>query len=181
MIAGFALGGFVWGLAEATVFFIVPDVLLTGAAIIGRRAAWMSALFALVGALAGGSMMYLMARGDPVAAHRLVARLPGSSTGVLAGASEELRARGGPGMIIGSVTFVPYKCYAVAAPGVGIGLGRFLAMSAAARGLRFVLTTLLARWLSTRVLASWSLRRKIALHAGVWLVIYAVYFGVVVQ
>jgi hypothetical protein len=46
-----------WGLAEATLFFIVPDVWLTLITVWSPRKALIACLFALLGALAGGALM----------------------------------------------------------------------------------------------------------------------------
>jgi hypothetical protein len=45
----------VWGLAEATLFFVVPDVLLTWLAAFRPRVACKAVVACLAGALAGGS------------------------------------------------------------------------------------------------------------------------------
>ena len=44
-----------WGFAEATVFFIVPDVLLSWLALRSPKSGLIACLFALLGALIGGS------------------------------------------------------------------------------------------------------------------------------
>ncbi len=61
--------GLFWGFAEATLFFIVPDVLLTLVALFSfRRSAQLMACI-LVGAVAGGSVMSLqslLCAGEPL-------------------------------------------------------------------------------------------------------------------
>jgi hypothetical protein len=47
----------IWGFAEATVFFVVPDVLLTAIPVRDLRAASLACFLALLGALAGGTLM----------------------------------------------------------------------------------------------------------------------------
>ena len=49
---------FAWGFAEATLFFIVPDVPLTGVGCRSLRAGLKAMSAALVGALLGGMLMY---------------------------------------------------------------------------------------------------------------------------
>jgi membrane protein YqaA with SNARE-associated domain len=47
-----------WGFAEATLFFIVPDVLLSIIAVRrGRRPAWIAMAWTIAGAIAGGALM----------------------------------------------------------------------------------------------------------------------------
>jgi hypothetical protein len=50
---------FAWGLAEATVFFVVPDVWISRLALSSWRAALRGCALALVGALVGGVLLYL--------------------------------------------------------------------------------------------------------------------------
>src|SRR5258706_1708194 len=52
------LASFVWGLAESSFFFFVPDVGLTFLALRNYRAALRATLAALAGALIGGALMY---------------------------------------------------------------------------------------------------------------------------
>ena len=67
---------FFWGLAEATLFFIVPDVLLTLVALFSfRRSARVLACI-LLGALAGGTIMFYFGAKDPAQAKAVVLRVP---------------------------------------------------------------------------------------------------------
>jgi hypothetical protein len=66
-----------WGFAEATLFFIVPDVWLTAIAVWIPRKAWMACLFALLGALAGGALMYSWGYMAPSTALTALERIPG--------------------------------------------------------------------------------------------------------
>ena len=50
---GVNLGAAVWGFAEATLFFIVPDVLLSWIALHAPRKALVACLWAVVGAPSG--------------------------------------------------------------------------------------------------------------------------------
>src|SRR5690606_1189122 len=51
-----------WGFAEATVFFVVPDVWISRLALSSWPAALRACGFALVGALAGGALLYRAGR-----------------------------------------------------------------------------------------------------------------------
>jgi len=66
-----------WGFAEATLFFIVPDVWLTVIAVWSPRKAAMACLFALLGALAGGALMYGWGYMAPGMALTTLERIPG--------------------------------------------------------------------------------------------------------
>jgi len=50
--------GFAWGFAEATLFFIVPDLLLTFIALYSFRRSVKVLAFILLGALVGGTLMF---------------------------------------------------------------------------------------------------------------------------
>jgi hypothetical protein len=54
-----------WGLAEATLFFLVPDILITWVALTSLRRALLSSLWVLAGALAGGCLMHLSGASRP--------------------------------------------------------------------------------------------------------------------
>ncbi len=72
--------GFLWGFAEATLFFIVPDIFFTYLVLFDLRLADWSCFFALIGGLMGGGVMYRLGRGNFEAAARSVVSLPGVSS-----------------------------------------------------------------------------------------------------
>lgn len=65
-----------WGLAEATFFFLVPDILLTRIAIRGLVPALWAAAAAMLGAVLGGIIMYLLGQGAFIAACRFLDFIP---------------------------------------------------------------------------------------------------------
>ncbi len=170
-----------WGFAEATLFFIVPDVLLSAVAIYGKRVAWWCAAFALGGAMIGGTSMYIWEHAYPGDAFLAVAQTPGATARVMDRAQREVMLHGPVAMIVGGVSFVPFKTYAVTAEAAGVSLPVFLLCGLVARGARFAMVTLIARVIVTRVVHGWSKRRMVMLHTGVWGIIYAVYLGWVVR
>ena len=74
---------FAWGLAEATFFFIVPDVLLTLIACRVLKPALKATTFALMGALVGGALMYAIGRRDPVNARAFLDQIPAISPALI--------------------------------------------------------------------------------------------------
>ena len=79
IIAGIALA---WGFAEATLFFIVVDVLITYVTVyFGMRRGVETVFFATIGAVAGGAAMYHWGGDDPA--------------GMVAALDERSRHRGG--------------------------------------------------------------------------------------
>jgi len=83
-----------WGFAEATLFFIVPDVLLSWLALRSRRTAFLACLYALAGALVGGTAMWVWGRFDPQTARQLIASLPAIDTAIIASAHQQLADHG---------------------------------------------------------------------------------------
>ena len=65
-----------WGLVEATVFFIVPDVLLTYLALKDPRRATKACIWTLVGALVGGIVMFCWGHYDPKSAAGFLTQIP---------------------------------------------------------------------------------------------------------
>lgn len=166
-----------WGFAEATVFFIVPDVLLSAMAVrSGRRAALRATGWTVAGAVAGGALIYRWGEEDPAGVVAVLDRLPAISLEMVARVSEDLRQGGLPAMIVGAFSGVPYKLYAAMAPAAGIGAIAFFVASIPIRALRFVVVVLIADWAGRSLAVRLSLRGRMVLLAALWLVFYAAYF-----
>jgi len=174
--AGLVLACVGWGLAEATLFFVIPDVLLTWIATRSRRRALWGCAFALVGALAGGSAMYRWSAGDHLAAVAAVDRVPFVPSATVARVERDLERSGGLAVIAGAWMGRPYKLYAVEAPAAGMSASAFLAATVPARLLRFVAFVLVASAVARRVTRRWGARATTILWAAVWIVNYAIYW-----
>lgn len=169
-----------WGFAEATLFFIVPDVWLTLIAVRrGIRPALRACLFALAGALAGGAVMFGLGVADLDAGRGVLDRIPAISPAMIAAVGEALAAQGVGALFVGPLAGIPYKIYAVEAAAAGIGAATFLAASIPARLARFVLLVLVAGGLSRALERRLSRRATTGLLLAVWSVFYAVYLTVV--
>jgi membrane protein YqaA with SNARE-associated domain len=167
-----------WGFAEATFFFFVPDVLLSAIALTRRHFAQACCLAAVAGALPGGALMHAWGREDPQAARRFLDRVPAISAARVAQVGGEIEQRGLVALAIGPTRGTPYKIYAVQGGAAAVPLGRFLAASIPARWVRFALVAALAGYLAARLERS-SVRRRYALWLGAWAAFYAVYFALV--
>jgi membrane protein YqaA with SNARE-associated domain len=166
-----------WGFAEATVFFVVPDVWISRVAARSlRQGVWTSAC-ALIGALVGGVVVYLSAPRYQAPLLALYDHLPAISHDLIVQVAGQLQSLGAAGVVLGGFTGTPYKLYAAQAASAGMGLPVFLGASALARGLRFVLVALgvglVARLLAARVGVT-AMRRILAVA---WIVFYAVYWS----
>lgn len=123
---GINLGAALWGIAEATLFFIVPDVYLTGVGLYDVRKSLFACLYALLGAMVGGTIMYYWGMRDVGGALGALDSIPSISTGMLARARADVVEMGTWAMLRGPLLGVPYKIFAVQAGSVGIGLKRLV-------------------------------------------------------
>lgn len=167
-----------WGLAEATVFFIVPDVLISRVAAKSLARAWWACLFATVGAVVGGVGMYAWANASPATARRVVDGVPFVPERTFASVETDLEGAGVLGVFRGPLLGRPYKVYAILAPR-HVGAMPFTLTSIPARAARFVILALigaafglaLRRW--TRAPDRWI----VVVHAGLWTIFYLFYWS----
>lgn len=163
------------GFAEATLFFIVPDVTLTAAAAApARHLRWCYAAcvcFAVVGAV----LMLVWARMDPEGARALLQRIPAITPEMAVRAGDDLAHHGAWGVVRAGFLGMPLKLYAVEAGARGWSGWGFAAACLIGRALRLGVTTLVARLLAG---APWIRegRRRWVVWAGIWVVVYAVYW-----
>ncbi|MGB7844452.1 MAG: hypothetical protein WBL63_02465 [Candidatus Acidiferrum sp.] len=172
---------FLWGLGEATFFFVIPDVFLSFVAIFGGRRTWLHILAAISGALGGGAVLFQWAQANPAQAHAAVARVPFIGEKMFEIVDDGLRKHGLSAVFLGSITGIPYKLYAVEAPKFS-SLRDFLLATPPARAVRFLVVWLvfggLAAWLRKR--RNWRRSQLLGAHAAVWIAIYAFYWARIV-
>jgi membrane protein YqaA with SNARE-associated domain len=172
-----ALGAALWGFAEATLFFIVPDLLLNAAVLrLGlRKALWLCAVAAF-GAMTGGLAMWHWGASDAGAARAALLNVPAVGPDLLARVQGEISSGWALHLALGPFTGAPYKLYAVEAGAAGVSPWLFALVSVPARLPRFIATTLLTA-LAQKVLTRWRVTfSPYALLALVWAVDYAFYF-----
>lgn len=129
-----------WGFAEATAFFIVPDVWLSKVALRDPRRALAATWSALGGALAGGAVTYAWSLRAPAErSAALLTWLPSINEAMITQAEKDLDERGNLAVLVGPTKGVPYKIYARTTAVRGQSLPAFLAWSVPARMTRFVL------------------------------------------
>lgn len=158
-----------WGLAEATFFFLVPDVYLTFVALRSLRAGLKAAAAALGGALIGGSLMYFWGLYSPHTALAFLSHIPGIHDPLIARVRTQLQGRGLVAMLKGPLQGMPYKIYAVQWGVLHGGWASFLVVSLPARAGRFLLS----------VLIPFALRRFVRpwILACAWTAFYVYYFS----
>ena len=167
-----------WGLAEATVFFIVPDVLLSALALQNLKRALAACLFALTGALVGGAIIWTLGQGDADGMRQSFVSIPAIDSELISGVEAQIRERGLWAVFLGPLQGVPYKIYALEASRLGYGLGIFLLISIPARLLRFLVVTLVIAGLAQLFRDRISLLSMRITLAVAWTTFYAWYFTV---
>jgi len=172
------VAAFGWGLAEATFFFVVPDVGISLVAAVAPRRAWRHVVAAILGSLLGGALMFNWAARDVDGAREAVMHVPFVRARMFLRVDGSYAKHGMGAVYLGPLGGIPYKIYAVEAPEF-VERGEFLAGTAPARGYRFALV-----WIVFGV-AGRLLRRtlgrtdaQLAMWHGVfWVLLYAVYWG----
>jgi membrane protein YqaA with SNARE-associated domain len=173
------LAAFLWGVAEATLFFFVPDVILSYIGVRqGPRAAAKASLIAAIGAATGGVIMYLWSQADPAAARAAVEVVPAISAEMIARAQVAMSGDWFGATLFGPLTSTPYKVYAILAPSSGVPVWAFALASIIARLPRFlgvgIGVALIAAYLRRRKLPE---RTILGILAGCWVVFYLVFFA----
>jgi membrane protein DedA with SNARE-associated domain len=165
-----------WGFAEATLFFIVPDVWTSVAGRTQLKTGLQACLFAMAGALLGGTLMYVWGSLDEAAAITVVEKLPAISTDMVERANSELDEHKGFALFTGPLRVTPYKIYAVHSSGAGIGFVTFLLVSLPSRLIRFLAITLFSHY-ALKLLPLFRIKiRPLTALVTAWVVFYIFYF-----
>ena len=170
MLLFFAL---LWGFAEATLFFIVPDVLITYAALFGLPLALFAALFSLLGALIGGTLMYRLGAKSSA----LFPKIPGITPSMIEHVKKELVTKKDLAVFLGPIKGIPYKLYASFAPKAGIPFWRFFLVSIPARFTRFLIAAVAAHFINVYLLSSLALWLKLTITTLFWIAFYIWYLN----
>jgi hypothetical protein len=172
--------GFLWGFAEGTLFFIVPDLILSWASLSGVRCGIKIFGAILAGAVIGGLCLYTWALWRPDSARSAVASVPFVRARMFDKVEEDYRTHGVSGIFYTLGTGIPYKVYAVLAPPV-TNPATWAFITVAARFQRMALSWLIPTFLgwSLRLWIRSHQRLTIALWLGFWVVTYAIYWSTV--
>jgi membrane protein YqaA with SNARE-associated domain len=166
-----------WGFAEATLFFIVPDVWLTFVAVGDRRAALWGCAASTVGALAGGLLMFAWGVADADHALAVIDAVPAIDGRMLAHVQAQIEDLGSWALLVGPAIGTPYKVYAATAGAAGVSIAAFVVASLTSRATRFVLLVAAAAWCSEHPLRGWTLRQRRQAVLLFWGLVYLAYFG----
>jgi membrane protein YqaA with SNARE-associated domain len=168
---------FLWGFAEGTFFFVVPDVAISLAALLAPRRAWRHALAAIAGAVIAGALLYTWSTHNPPAAANAVAHVPFVTAKMFTHVHTGYKTRGATAVLLGPLSGVPYKIYAVEAPAF-LTRTTFLLATIPGRGERFLLVWL---FFGTIGFLAKKYRRPTTKHLAIvhgifWTLFYAFYW-----
>jgi membrane protein YqaA with SNARE-associated domain len=170
-----------WGFAEATLWFVVPDVVVGAVALLAPPRWWRAATAAVVASLLGGLVLFAVASAAGEGTREVVAAVPGISGEMVADVGEQLDAHGGSALVRAPLSGVPYKVYVVEMADRSWNVLSFSGWSLPSRMLRIVPVAAAAALVGSRLQGF--IRRHLGLVVGAytvgWLVLYAFYFRAV--
>ncbi|MEM9014262.1 MAG: hypothetical protein AAGB02_04050 [Pseudomonadota bacterium] len=170
------VGAGLWGFAEATFFFIVPDVLLTASLLSGHyRRALRLCLIASIAAAMGGLVMWFWGAYAVDSARAFLLRIPLIAPDLLARVGHEITSLWPWNLAKGAVTGAPYKIYAVEAGANGVNPLNFAIASIPARLARFVLIVSAAALIKLLLIRLGKMNWAPWLLIGFWVALYIVY------
>lgn len=168
---------FLWGFAEATFFFIVPDVWLSLIALDRKKEAFINVVYATIGALLGGVVLY-------VSAHYFLSEIlyflnciPAVSDPMIYDVKEAIAEKGFLiSLFSGMVSGIPYKIFATWAPSQSVDLLLFLIASVLARSVRFLAVIGMTCIILNILVKRMRLKYLINTHLVCWIIFYVYYF-----
>jgi membrane protein YqaA with SNARE-associated domain len=166
-----------WGFAEATLFFIVPDVWLSRLALSHSRAyAFKAALMASIGALLGGGMMILWSIIDVDMANHWVESVPAISSAMMSRVGTQLDNQGWLSLFPAAFGGVPYKTFAVQVYHSDAALWPFILATIPARLSRFILTVWVCAWFAVNLKRLFHEKTIFLYWGSLWVIFYIYYF-----
>lgn len=168
-----------WGLAEGSFFFLIPDIVLSLTALFSVKRSLLQMGLVVAGSLIAGSCLFAWSLSDYAAAKAAVLKVPFVREKMFDETSREFQRDGVGALFEGPTRGVPYKVYAVQAPAY-CGLPAFLLASIPAR-----LERLLISWI---VFVCVGLgfdkfkarpRTRFLFHGAYWIAVYSYYWTVI--
>ena len=166
---------FFWGLAEATLFFIVPDVGLSVISLKGVDIGLTACLYALAGALAGGTIMFYWGQANIEKVTHILNMIPAIRIKDIEKVRSDLKKSGIPAILFGPILGIPYKIYAGHAHLI-TSIFFFLLISIPARAVRFVLVTFATPYIIDKFLPNASYLIQVQAVLILWTFFYSIYF-----
>jgi len=170
---------FLWGFAEATAFFIVPDVYLGFVALFNWRRGLSAMVATLIGAILGGSVMYVLAMNSPSGINMFLTRVPLIDSALVNAVANQTHTYGLTAVLTGPLKGTPYKLYAAQAGEQSLPFLYFLLMTIPARLERFLPVVLvfggIGKWFGT--FCEKHTKLVMGSYALMWGIIYFVFIS----
>ena len=169
-----SIAAFVWGFAEASLFFVVPDLLISWVAMNrGLKAGAWASLLAAIGAVIGGGLIFLWSAHDPASARRAISAVPAVSDAMIADAQADIDRNGWfIAAMKGPLTSTPYKVYALLAPKSGAPLAAFAPAALPVRLPRFLIVAAIFALIGSLLRDRVDRRILLAAFTAGWLLFY---------
>ena len=165
---------FLWALAEATVWPIIPDFLLVPMEAANRRRRPGPLLASVAGMASGGAAGYIFAFRSPDQARAVLQHLPLARQSRLETVRERLGRSGTWSFLVQPYSGIPMKVWAVAGGSTGIPPARAIPVFVMARAIRMTLVAMTARLLAARF-PKVVQNRFLLLAAGYLLLFFAIW------
>jgi len=139
---------FFWGLMEATVFFMVPDVPISFITMKrGAKAGIIASFVAACGAAIGGIAMFYWARQDLFGVLTIIEKLPAISEKMIIDVKTQMQgSHPFIAMLLGAFRGTPYKIYASFAPYCGIPIWKIFLLTPLIRLPRFLMVVFATKY-----------------------------------
>lgn len=169
-----------WGFMEASVFFLVPDIVISITALFGFRPALKQVGLAILGTLLAGIPLFLWAQQDAPSARQMVLHVPFVRASMVEDVRANLVENGASALLHAATSGIPYKLFAVEAP-EHISLTVFTLMTVPSRLKRLLITIAFFGGIG------WFLRKQIGthprtalgLHLLFWVGSYSYYWSII--
>ena len=171
------IGAWLWSFLEATVFFVAADFYLSLVGQHNLKRGLIAVLYATLGALVGGTLMFYWATKDPQAAVYFQESILSQSQGHSEAIRQAIDAHGMWSYAYGNIAGLPYSMYAVLAPVTGIGFLQFFFIGAFIRLLRFSLSVTIIYYLSKALPKQIKQRTRVLTLLLGWSIFYGWYWG----
>ena len=168
---------FLWGFSEALFFFFVPDIWLTKLALTNLKDALINSLYALLGALCGGTILYVLGSFIFDTILHFLTHIPAISQNMVDTAGAQMQDNNPAKAIMkAGFTGVPFKIYAAWSGHLQLPFLIFLTVGAIARLARFASLILITYGIKTLLSPHITIQKIHALHLIFWIIFYLFYF-----
>ena len=164
---------FIWGFAEGTLFFVVPDLIISFVALFNIKKSLKH-----IGSLLAGALMFFFAVNNPEKAVNAVLKVPFVTEKMNEQVINDFEKFGCWALCVGPTSGIPYKLYAVNAPKY-ISFPTFLFTTIPSRLERFIVTWLIFSGLGFALnrRPKYKVKAGVIIYAIYWIIVYGIYWS----